>query len=236
MDETDLNQEKKWYYEQRAKIAITNLQKKNMNAIYASTRHEAMQSVLEMIPAGAKVGRGDSMTVDQIGIIEELAKRGQNIVIDPLERAADGLFAVPDIKDRRKLALDVFASDILLVGVNAVTLDGKLVSTDAWGNRVSATIFGAEKVIILAGANKIVAGVDQALERIHTYSAPMNAKRHALKHGREDFADLPCARTGICVDCNHPWRICRYTVIIEGSTLREKGRINVVLVGEELGI
>jgi hypothetical protein len=104
------------------------------------------------------------------------------------------------------------------------------------GNRVAATIFGPEKVVVVVGANKIVKSVDEALERINNYAAPMNAKRHALKHGRDDFADLPCARTGICVDCNHPWRMCRYTVIIEGSMLREKGRINIVLVGEELGI
>jgi hypothetical protein len=30
-------------------------------------------------------------------------------------------------------------------------------------------------------------------------------------------------------------RICRYTVIIEGE-MGQKGRINVVLVGEELGL
>lgn len=64
----------------------------------------------------------------------------------------------------------------------------------------------------------------------------MMVKRHYLKHHRPEFGDLPCVRTGRCVDCNHSWRICRYTVIIEGTMIREKGQINVVLVSEELGI
>ncbi|MFH0738183.1 MAG: LUD domain-containing protein [Candidatus Micrarchaeota archaeon] len=120
--------------------------------------------------------------------------------------------------------------------VNAITLDGKIVSTDGLGNRVAPVIFGPEKVILVIGANKIVKDVDQALQRIREIAAPINAKRHALKHHRPEFDNLPCARTGICVDCNHDWRICHYTVIIEGSMVREEGRINVVLVGEELGI
>ena len=141
-----------------------------------------------------------------------------------------------EIEQRRKIAQEVFTADIFLVGTNAITLDGKLVNIDAWGNRVAAMVFGPDKVIIVAGVNKIVKDVNEALERIHNYAAPLNAKRHSLKHQRKDFGDLPCARTGICVDCNHDWRICRYTVIIEGAMIREKGRINIVLVGETLGI
>ncbi len=82
-----------------------------------------------------------------------------------------------------------------------------------------------------------VEDVDEALARIRQVAAPMNAKRHFLKHHRSEWGDLPCVRTGSCVDCNHDYRICHYTVIIDGAmTVYHKGRINVVLVGEELGI
>ena len=236
INKTDLSQEKKWFYEQRAKTAVNNLQKKNINAQYVSSRQEALTTLLEMIPAGATVARGNSVTIDQIGIIPELRKRKQNRLIDPIERDADGLYVIPKFEQRKKIARETFSADIFLVGTNAVTLDGKLVNIDAWGNRVSAMIFGPEKVAIVAGVNKIVKDVNEALERIHNVAAPMNAKRHYLKHHSEEFGDLPCARTGSCVDCNHDWRICRYTVIIEGAMIREKDRINVVLVGEELGI
>jgi len=123
-----------------------------------------------------------------------------------------------------------------LTGTNAITLDGKLVNIDGVGNRVAAMIFGPKKVIVVAGINKIVSDVNEALERIRGFAAPMNAKRHYLKHQQPELGDLPCVQTGSCVDCRHDWRICNYTVIIEGAMIGQKGRINVVLVGEELGL
>jgi hypothetical protein len=127
-------------------------------------------------------------------------------------------------------------SDIFLAGTNAVTLDGKLVNIDGTGNRVAPMIFGPLKVIIVVGVNKIVENVNDAIERVTNFVAPMNAKRHYLKHHHVEYHDMPCVRTGTCIDCNHPLRHCHYTTIIDGSRPPEQGRINVVLVGEELGI
>ncbi|MFC2008205.1 lactate utilization protein [Chloroflexota bacterium] len=235
LDEADVSQEKKWLYELRARAVINSLQKKNMNGQYVSTREEALPTVMEMIPPGAIVARGDSVAYDQVGVIPELIKRNQNSIIDPFQRDDEGFFITAP-EERERLHRETFFADIFLTGTNAITLDGKLVNIDGLGNRVSAMIFGPKKVIAVAGVNKIVKDVNEALERIHEVAAPMNAKRHYLKHQRPEFGDLPCVRTGSCVDCNHDWRICRYTVIIEGALVRDKGRINVVLVGEELGL
>ncbi len=234
IDESDISQERKWFYEQCASRVVDNLKKNKMNAQYVSSRQEALSAILDMIPAEAVVGRGDSVTLDQVGVTGELMKRNQNRIIDPFEKNADGSF--PRVEQRRKVQREALLSDVFLTGTNAVTLDGKLVSTDGAGNRVAAMIFGPKKVIVVAGANKIVKDVNEALERIRTVAAPMNTKRHYLKHQIPELGDLPCVRTGRCADCKSDGRICNYTVIIEGATISEKGRINVVLVGEELGI
>lgn len=235
IDETYLSRELKWYYEDRAKRVVANLQKMNVNAIYIPTRDKALAAIIGMIPEGTKVARGDSISVDQVGVIEELKKRNRNEIIDPFERDAEG-WPVLKGKERRQAQKEAFFADVFITGANAIILDGKVVSTDALGNRVAPVIFGPEKVILVIGANKIVKDLESALSRIHDIAAPINAKRHAIKHHRPNFGQLPCVVTGVCTDCNHEWRICRYTVIIEGSMVREKDRINVVLVGEELGI
>lgn len=235
VDETDVSREMKWFYEKRARTVVTNLKKRNINAQYAPSRQEALSAVLEMIPEGATVARGDSVTLEQIGVIDELRKHKQYKFIDPFARTEDG-FYVLDREPRFRMNREAFSADVFLTGTNAVTLDGKLVNIDALGNRVAPMVFGPEKVIVVMGANKIVKDVNEALERIHDITAPINAQRHYLKHHIEELGDLPCVRTGRCVDCNHDWRICRNTVIIEGTYARVKGRINVVLVGEELGI
>jgi len=236
IDETDMSTEIQWFYGERAKVVVTNLQKRNINAYYVANRTEALSTVLEMIPEGAKVVRADSVTVDQVGIIPALRKRNRNELVDPFERETDGSL-VPEVqKHRWKMWREAFSADVFLTGTNAVTLDGKLVNIDATGNRVAPIIFGPEKVILVIGWNKIVKDVNEAIERIHNVCAPINARRHALKHQLPEMGELPCARTGKCVDCSHEWRICRATVIIEGTYARVKGRIHVVLVGEELGI
>jgi len=235
MDETDTSQEKKWLNEQRASEAVEALQARNIGAQYFPSCPEALSTLLGMIPPGSVVGRGDSITLEQVGIIGEINKRGQNRLIDPFERDEDGRF-VAELEERRRMQREIFSSDIFLTGTNAITLDGKLVNIDGVGGRVAPMVFGPEKVVVVCGANKIVKDVDRALERIHSIAAPMNAMRHYTKHHQTEFGELPCVKIGKCVDCNHSWRICRYTVIIEGSMIGQKGRIQVVLVGEELGI
>lgn len=235
VDLTDMSPERQWLNEERARTVVNILQKRNINAQYVSSREEALSIILEMIPTGAIVARGDSISVDQLGIIPELKKRNQNKLIDPFECNADGLY-VAEEEELQRMYKEALSADIFLTGTNAVTLNGKLVNTDGLGNRVSAMIFGPKKVIIVVGSNKIVKDVDAALERIRQVAAPMNAKRSIMKLHLPQYGDLPCVRTGRCIDCNHDWRCCCYTTIIEGAALPEKGRINVVLVGEELGI
>ena len=58
VNETDMSEERKWFYQERAKMVVANLQKKNINAQYVSTRQEALRVVLEMIARGVAVDRG----------------------------------------------------------------------------------------------------------------------------------------------------------------------------------
>ena len=235
VDETNMSLEKKWLGEKRAEITIKNLQRRDINGLYVATRKEALDAVMEMIPPRVTVARGDSVSVDQVGIMPALIKRNQNTIIDPFQWGEDG-YHIHSVEERGQMERESFFADVYLVGTNAITLDGKLVNIDGIGNRVAAMVFGPKKVIVVVGVNKIVKDADEAIERVRQVAAPMNARRHMIKHNRKDFEDLPCVKTGRCIDCAHEFRICRFTVIIEGTTLRDKGRINVVLVGEELGI
>jgi hypothetical protein len=121
---------------------------------------------------------------------------------------------------RAQLACDVFLSSS-----NAVTVEGELVNVDGIGNRVAAMIFGPGKVIVVAGWNKIVPDVNAAIQRIRNTAAPLNAKRLEL--------NVPCAKTGYCVDCDVPDNMCRVTTII--SRKPRKTDISVVLIAEQLG-
>lgn len=160
---------------------IKSLLKRKINSQYAASRAEALAAVMEMIRPGATVALGDSVSVDQVGVMEEITKSAQNKIINPLVRDADGNFTF-NTHERNRLEREAFFTDIFISSTNAITLDGKLVSVDGHGNRVSAMICGPNKVIIVVGANKIIKDVDEALARIHNIATPINAIRHSLKH------------------------------------------------------
>lgn len=238
MDEKDLSQEKKWHYASLAEKAITNLRKNHFDAVYAADCKEALQLILEMIPEGAVIGSADSVTLDQIGVFDHIHTRMPAEVLQPMLHDEKGDFVHPP-DEWFELQQRVLTCDVYICGTNAVTLDGKLVSTDGLGNRVAPMIFGPKKTIFVASANKIVSDAEVARERIKKICAPINVKRHIEKHNSQDFFnDLPCAKTGFCSDCKLPMRICAATVVLECAGLgvlmgREK---KVVIVGEELGI
>ncbi len=235
MDERDLSQEKKWHYEQVAKKCLKALEQNNLGARYARDREEARSIVLGLIPDDATVGLGDSVTLLQAGITQEIENRWGHRVFNPFRVGPEGVFTLGG-REQIELMRRAASADVFLTGMNAITLDGKLINVDGFGNRVGALAFGPRKVIVVCGANKIVPDVDEALRRIKKVAAPLNARRHYLKHGSEQ---LPCAAVGECTDCRHPWRICNFTLIVEFQRAPRAGqepRITVVVVGEELGI
>lgn len=215
--------------EESALKCLQALKKNNLNGYYFSSRNEALEHILESIPPTATVGFGDSMTVQQIGLAVALHDRGHEL-ISPFWEDDPRAFVFPRTSKARQATRAALFADYFVAGINAITLDGKIVNTDGFGNRVAAIVFGPRRVILVAGTNKIVANVEAARERIKKVAAPLNARRHRLEHGME--IDLPCALTGECVDCDS-CQTCCFTVIIEHQMYP---RIEVVLIGEKLGL
>lgn len=197
---------------------LNSLRKRNMDGCFVATADEAKRAVLGMIPAGATVYRGGSMSTVQLDLWPAIAALPQVRVIDPY---LPGLSPAEGMAARR----EGLTADILLASSNAITLDGQLVNLDGRGNRVAAMMFGPEKVILVVGMNKLVSDLETAKARVKHEAAPINATRLGLK--------TPCVATGLCADCSSPQRICNMWSVIEGHSV--PGRIQVVLVGEALG-
>jgi len=184
------------------------------------TAQDACNIVLDLIPEGSKIGYGGSLTLDQIGIKEILRKRHYDFI--------DREPAEIDEHDQYILRRESLFSDVFLMSTNAITMDGHLVNIDGIGNRSAALIFGPSKVIVIAGINKIVPDKEAAIHRIKNYVAPIHARRRNRQ--------LPCAKTGKCMNCHASERFCNALVIIEHQYLKNKERITVIIIGEELGL
>ena len=220
-------------YQKLARRAVEALTKRNIRAHFVRDRSEALSAILGMIPDKASIGIGDSITMEQIGVLDKLEERGGHRIFNPFRFLPDRRFA-DSTEVRVQIMRQALLSDVFLTGSNAVTLDGKIVNIDARGNRVAGIIFGPKKVILAVGANKIAPDVEQALKRIKNVSAPRNAERHFLEKHIEH--ELPCAQTGVCMDCSSPHRICCFVSVIEWQRgIYDQERINLFVVGEELG-
>ena len=203
-------------YEKAAGKVIKNLARRNIEACYCPTAHEAVEKLLEMIPAGSSVTWGGSMSIRDIDIPAALANAGKYEVYDR-DKA-------PDRAAATEIYLKAFSCDYYLSSANAITEDGVIVNIDGTGNRVAAITFGPRNVIFVIGMNKLTQNVDAALARARSLAAPVNTARFDIQ--------TPCKIDGVCHNCLSDDCICNYIHYLRHSP---KGKHKVILVGECLG-
>lgn len=208
---------KQQYYENTAGTIIKNMKKRRMEGYYCPTAAEAADLAMSLIQSGSTVGTGGSMTLEECGIMERLRARED---ITFLDRAAG---KTPE--EVTNLLHQMLLGDVLLMSTNAITLDGELVNIDGSGNRLAALCYGPEKVIVVAGINKVAPDIPSAYRRVKDIAAPPNCVRLEK--------NTPCSHTGRCGECLGDDCICSQIVITRRS--HAAGRICVILVGEELG-
>lgn len=211
-----MDKAKELYYAKRGELLIKNLKKRHFAAVYCPNREEALQQALAWIPKGSTVGWGGATSAQQIGLMAAL-NDGNYKTLDRDQCAT--------IQEREQIARECLSADVFLTGANALSLDGQMVNIDGSGNRVAAIIYGPGSVIVIAGMNKVVDTLDDAVTRARTVAAPMNQQRFGHNN--------PCNVTGICGDCKSETCICNHIVITRHC--RPVGRIKFILVGEELG-
>lgn len=208
---------KKKYYEKRAQLLVKNLHSRHFDAYYCETAQQALAKALELIPEGSTVGWGGAMSAEQIGLIDAL-RAGNYATIDR-DKA-------PTPAEREKAMKQYLMADVFVAGANALSIDGQMVSIDGNGNRVAAIVYGPDSVVIVAGMNKVVDSLEDAVRRARTVAAPSNKQRFALQ--------TPCEVTGTCADCKSDGCICNQILITRNC--KPAGRIKFVIVGEELGL
>ncbi len=207
----------KMHYDKSGPTLVKAMKKRQFDAYYCSTAEEAVEKVLELIPAGDVVSWGGVATVDELGIKDRLRQRNQPVIDRDTAKTPD---------ERMDMLRQALTCDTFLMSSNAISEDGQLVNIDGMGNRVAALCFGPRQVIVVAGMNKVAGDLNSAMARARHIAAPANVQRFDVK--------TPCAVTGQCGNCPSPDCCCAQIVTTRFSKI--PGRIKVVLVGETLGL
>lgn len=196
---------------------IKSFESNNMTLMFVKDQKELETYLKSVLKDGKKVAVGGSVTLHQMGVIDLLHKSDVHFI----DRYEEGL-SREAIENRFR---ESFYADLLITSTNALTMDGCLYNIDGTGNRVAAMIFGPKEVIVIAGLNKICQDEAEALSHIKNCSAPANAIRLNRK--------TPCVKTGKCMECQSPERICSSYVKLgyQGKV----NRIKVIIVEDYLG-
>ena len=136
------------------------------------TREQALARLQELIPAGAVVMTGGSVTLNQIGL-DALLISGQH----PWRNFKADLLAEKDPARQAALRLQGTMAEYFLGSVNALAETGELVFASATGSQLPAYAFTSRNVIWVAGAQKIAPTLDDALRRVREYVLPLEDQR-----------------------------------------------------------
>lgn len=195
-----------------AKKLIEEFQKRNMEGFYCETKEDALEKAIEMIPKNSTISYGGSETLNEIGL-REVLNNGDYNFLDP-NSVVGGV-------EKEKIAHQALASDYYFMSSNAISESGELVNVDGYGNRVASLIFGPKNVIIIAGLNKVVPNLDMAILRTKSYASQMILLK--FKQDYSTFEELSKVSEGVG------------SQFVITSMSSKKGRIKVILVGENLG-
>ena len=195
---------KEKFIEEKALRVIKSLESNNMNPFYAKTSDDARKIVESLLKEGDTVSHGGSVTLKECGIIDMLKSGKYNY----LDRSKPGLSPDEIMEVYRK----TFFADVYLTSTNAITTNGELYNVDGNSNRVAAMLFGPQKVIVVAGYNKIVNSLEEAANRVKSIAAPINC----MRLNKDTYCSEKCQCVSLNNDnpvmtsgCDSTDRICR---------------------------
>ena len=185
-----------------------NLRTNGFEVVVVDSGEDALETIRSRIPAGASVMNGHSTTLEEVGFAEYLSEGDHE-----WESLADEIWGIDDDDERQTARRESQTADYFLGGVNAIARTGELVAADRSGSRIGAYPFAAGNVLIVSGVNKIVASLDDALDRLESVAYPLENERAQEAYGVESA-------------------IAKQLIFRQEL---EEGRTTVVLVREQLG-
>ena len=193
--------------EQRLRRTAAALEANGITVLRARDAADARRIVLSLVPEGAEVHHGASETLEVTGITVALDQSGR---FEPLRPRIWSMDRATQADEIRRLSA---APAVMLGSVHAVTETGSLIAASSSGSQLAPYAAGAGRVVLVVGGQKIVADVEEGLERIDKYAFPLEDARALEAYG---------IHSGV-----------NKVLIINREIV--PGRVTVVLVDEVLG-
>jgi len=168
--------------EDRIRRTTDALKSRGIAAEVLQDGKEALARLRELIPAGASVSTGASVTLKEIGF-EELLISGSH----PWKNLKAEFLAEKDPARQQLLRRQSVLADCYLGSVHAVSETGEVVIASMSGSQLSPYAYAARSVIWVVGAQKITSSLEEGIRRL---------REHVLPHEEKRMRDLTGGKMG----------------------------------------
>ncbi len=186
---------------------IEALAARNVVAFLVDSREAALAKILELVPEGSEVFVNTSETLDTIGYTVYMHGNDKYVNLH------DQMLAQPDPASQREFRRKTTTADYFVGSVQAIAETGEIVIASSSGSQIGAYSYGARRVILVAGTQKICPSLAEAEARTRGWTL----ERH----------DRWLENRGVA-----PTPIGKFLVMEHEPVV---GRISMVLVPESLG-
>lgn len=162
---------------ERINTTKSALEANGISVVVAKDGADAKAKVLEMVPKEAEIMIMTSVTLDTLGITQEINESGNYGVVKEKLKTMDH---VTQESEMRKMGA---GPDWAIGSVHAVTEDGKVVVASNTGSQIPAYAYGAQHLIWVVGSQKIVKNLDEATKRVYEYTLPLESERAKKAYG-----------------------------------------------------
>ena len=128
---------------------IEALASRNVEAELVDSREAALARLLELVPEGSEVFVSTSETLDTIGYTAHMDGNDRYINLH------DQMLAQPDAASQREFRRKTTIADYFVGSVQAIAETGEIVVASGSGSQIGAFAYGARRVIMVAGTQKI---------------------------------------------------------------------------------
>ena len=146
--------------------AAQALEAHGIHTLIAENREEAEQMVFDLLPEGAEVFTASSQTLEQLHIPADLERSEQYDLVRAKLKKMD-----PRTQNREMVKLGA-TPEYIIGSVHAVTEEGQVLVASNMRSQLGPYSAGAEKVIWVVGAQKIVRDFNEGMQRIEEYAYP----------------------------------------------------------------
>lgn len=153
------------------------LERNGITCTVVASAQEARRAVQSILPVGAEVYNNTSRTLEVIGVAEDIERSGRYQPLRPRLYQMDR-----EMQSREMRQLSV-SPDWVVGSVHALTAEGSLLIASASGSQLGPIASGAGHVVLVIGAQKLVADFNMGLRRIYEYCLPLEDRRARGAYG-----------------------------------------------------